>query len=61
MKLPVYFDNSATTPCEAALIESMLPIFGEYYGNPASHFHRYGWEADETMEQASSRLQPSSF
>jgi cysteine desulfurase len=56
MKLPVYFDNSATTRCDAAVIESMLPFFGEYYGNPASHFHRYGWEAQEATEQARARI-----
>jgi cysteine desulfurase len=56
MKLPVYFDNSATTPCDAAVIESMLPFFGENYGNPASHFHRYGWEAEEAVEQARTRI-----
>ena len=56
MKLPVYFDNSATTPCDAAVIESMLPFFGENYGNPASHFHRYGWEAEEAVEQARIRI-----
>ncbi len=56
MKLPVYFDNSATTPCDAAVIESMLPFFSEQYGNPASHFHRYGWEAEEAVEQARTRI-----
>ena len=56
MKLPVYFDNSATTPCDASVIESMLPFFGEHYGNPASHFHRYGWEAEEAVEQARTRI-----
>jgi cysteine desulfurase len=56
MKLPVYFDNSATTPCDAAVIESMLPFFGAHYGNPASHFHRYGWEAEEAVAQARTRI-----
>ena len=51
MKLPVYFDNSATTPCDAAVIESMIPFFGQHFGNPASHFHRYGWEAEEAVER----------
>jgi cysteine desulfurase len=56
MRLPVYFDNSATTPCDNAVIESMLPFFGAYYGNPASHFHRYGWEAEEAVELARTRI-----
>ena len=56
MKLPVYLDNSATTPCDAAVIESMLPFFGEQYGNPASHYHRFGWEAEEAVEQARTNI-----
>jgi cysteine desulfurase len=56
MKLPVYFDYSATTPCDAAVIEAMIPFFGQYFGNPASHFHRYGWEADEAVETARTRI-----
>ncbi len=56
MKLPVYFDNSATTACDAAVIESMIPFFGEHFGNPSSHFHRYGWEAEEATEMARSRI-----
>jgi cysteine desulfurase len=56
MKLPVYLDNSATTPCDASVIETMLPFFGDRFGNPASHFHRYGWEAEEAVEQARSRI-----
>ena len=38
------------------VIESMLPFFGEHFGNPASHFHRYGWEAEEAVEQARTRI-----
>jgi cysteine desulfurase len=56
MTLPVYFDNSATTPCDASVIEAMLPFFGAHYGNPASHFHRFGWEAEEAVEQARTRI-----
>ncbi len=56
MKLPVYLDNSATTACDSAVIESMIPFFGQHFGNPASHFHRYGWEAEEAAERARSRI-----
>jgi cysteine desulfurase len=56
MKLPVYLDNSATTRCDDRVIESMLPFFSESYGNPASRFHRLGWEAEEAAEQARGRI-----
>ncbi len=56
MKQPVYFDNSATTACDERVIESMLPFFGQHFGNPASHFHRYGWEAEEAVEKARTHI-----
>lgn len=56
MKLPVYLDYCATTPCDSEVIASMLPFFGQHFGNPASHFHRYGWEAEEAVELARTHL-----
>lgn len=52
MELPVYLDNSATTPCDPRVVETMLPFFNVGFGNPASRFHRYGWEAEEAVDIA---------
>jgi len=32
----IYLDHNATTACDPAVVEAMLPFFGAEYGNPAS-------------------------
>ncbi len=54
MKLPIYMDYSATTPVDPRIAEKMchcLTLEGNF-GNPASRSHRYGWDADEAVEEA---------
>ncbi len=35
----VYLDNAATTPVKKEVLESMLPFFGDFYGNPSSSYN----------------------
>jgi cysteine desulfurase len=49
---PVYLDYAATTPVDPRVAAKMIPYLTEFYGNPASRSHAYGWVADEAVELA---------
>ena len=52
LKLPIYLDNSATTPLDPRVVEKMLPYLSEQFGNPASTTHIYGRIASRAVEDA---------
>ena len=47
-----YLDYNATTPVDKRVIESMIPIFDQNFGNPSSHNHDTGRIANQIVEDA---------
>ncbi|HVX67300.1 MAG TPA: cysteine desulfurase family protein, partial [Bryobacteraceae bacterium] len=50
-----YFDNNATTPVAPEVLEAMLPVLREDFGN-ASSIHHYGQRAKQALETARERI-----
>jgi cysteine desulfurase len=58
IQLPIYLDYASTTPVDprvAEKISSHLKMDG-VFGNPASRSHKYGWKAEEAVEEARSHV-----
>jgi len=47
----VYLDNNATTPLAPEVLEAMLPLLREDYGNPSS-IHRLGRRAQDALSRS---------
>jgi cysteine desulfurase len=58
MKLPIYFDYSATCPVDPRVAEKMVQYMtmDGIFGNPASRSHRYGWQAEEAVDTAREQI-----
>ena len=52
IKLPIYLDYQATTPTDPRVIDAMVEVMKNDYGNPHSRSHSYGWKAEELVEIA---------
>ncbi|CAK9295290.1 unnamed protein product [Gordionus sp. m RMFG-2023] len=49
---PLYLDAQATTSLDPRVLDAMLPYLTNYFGNPHSRTHAYGWEAEKASEKA---------
>lgn len=53
---PIYLDNNATTACDPAVVEAMLPFFTKQFGNPSS-LHSFGNKVSFALKEARARVQ----
>ncbi|MGL5891816.1 MAG: cysteine desulfurase family protein, partial [Bacteroidia bacterium] len=49
--MKAYLDNAATTPLDPEVLDAMLPVMKEHFGNPSS-IHAWGRQTRSAIEQA---------
>ena len=54
MQFPIYLDYSSTSPCDPRVATKMAECLTleANFGNPASRSHKFGWKAEEAVENA---------
>jgi cysteine desulfurase len=53
--MKVYFDNAATTPIDPEVVDAMVPVLREQYGNPSS-IHTFGRESRALIEKSRKQI-----
>jgi len=51
----IYLDNNATTPVAPEVVERMVPLLTEHYGNPSS-MHSFGARAGDEVAEARDKV-----
>ena len=52
MKNNIYFDYNATTPADRRIVDAIVPLYLEQFGNPSNMNSAYGKEADRAYKSA---------
>ena len=52
VKTPIFMDYHSTTPVDPRVVEAMLPVFTQNFGNAASRNHAFGWAAEKAADLA---------
>jgi len=58
MDKKIYLDHAATTPTRQEVIDTMLPYFGEYFGNPSS-IYEFAQQNKEAIDKSRSIIAES--
>ena len=52
-----YFDYAAATPTDKRVLDAMFAIANSnVFGNPSSRTHKYGWDAENILEEDRSKI-----
>jgi len=54
--MPLYLDYSATAPVHPDVLEAMLSVYQNHFGNAGSRTHSYGHDAARVVENARSQV-----
>jgi len=52
----VYLDSQATTCLDPRVLDTMMFLQTEQYGNPHSRTHMFGWETDDMVEESRGKV-----
>ena len=54
MRLPIYLDYASSTPVDPGVVEKMHEclISPQYFSNSGARSHKYGWLAEQLIEEA---------
>lgn len=55
-KKPIYLDYHSTTPCDPRVVDEMVPVFLDDFGNPSSEDHLFGKRAERLVGIARERV-----
>ena len=50
--MPLYLDYNATSPVLPEVLDEMIHVYREHYGNASSRTHLYGQDADQVVSDA---------
>ena len=56
MNKSIYLDHFATAPVDPRVFEAMRPFFTDFFGNAHSRNHRFGWQAEEAIDDARKKI-----